>query len=52
MKTWCADAVGDYSARKRNGSESLVQMWVDTESVIPSAVSQKEENRHWILTYI
>ena len=26
--------MGDYAARKRNGSESLVQMWMDTESVI------------------
>ena len=39
-----------YSAIKRNKTESLVETWMDPESVIQSEVSQKEKNKYRILT--
>ena len=41
-----------YSAIKRNETESLVEMWMDLETVIQSEVSQKEKNKYHILTHI
>ena len=43
-KMWHVYATEYYSAMKRNEVESLVEMWMDLESVIQNAVSQKEEN--------
>ena len=40
-----------YSAVKRNEIGSFVETWMDLESVIQSAVSQKEENKYHILTH-
>ena len=31
---------------------SFAEMWMGLESVIHSEVSQKEKNKHYILTYI
>ena len=41
-----------YSAIKRNEIGSLVETWMDLESVIQSEVSQKEKNKYRILTHI
>ena len=41
-----------YSAIKRNEIELYVVRWIDLESLIQSAVSQKEENKFCMLTYI
>ena len=41
-----------YSARKRNETELFVVRWVDLETVIQSAVSQKEKNKYHMLTHI
>ena len=41
-----------YSAIKRDEFEAVVVRWMRLESVIQSEVSQKEKNKHCILTYI
>ena len=41
-----------YSAIKRNETGSFVEMSMDLESVKQSEVSQKEKNKHRILTHI
>ena len=41
-----------YSAIKRNETELFVVRWMDLESVIQSAVSQKEKNKYRMLTHI
>ena len=39
-------------ATKRNEIGSFVQMWMDTESVLQSEVSQKEKNKYRILMHV
>ena len=41
-----------YSATKRNKSESALVSWVNLGHVIQSEISQKEENKHHILTHV
>ena len=41
-----------YSAIKRNEIELFVMRWLDLESVIQSAVSQKEKDKYRMLTHI
>ena len=41
-----------YSSIKRNEIELSVVRWMDLDSVIPSAVSQKETNKYRMLTHI
>ena len=41
-----------YLAIKREKIGSLVEPWMDLESVIQSEVSQKEKNKYYILTHI
>ena len=41
-----------YSAIKRNDFEAVVVRWMKIESVTQSEVSQKEKNKHCILTHI
>ena len=41
-----------YSAIKRDEVGSLVETWMDLESVIQSEVSQKEKNKYCMLTHI
>ena len=38
-----------YSAIKRNGFESALKRWMNTEPIIQSEVSQKEEEKYHIL---
>ena len=41
-----------YSAIKRNETVPFEEMWLDLETVIQGEVSQKEKNKHYILTHI
>ena len=41
-----------YSAIKRNKIGSVVETWMDPETVIQSELSQKEKNKYRILTHI
>ena len=41
-----------YSAIKRNGIVPLAETWMDLETVIQSAVSQKEKNKYRLLLRI
>ena len=41
-----------YSAIKRNEIGSLVEMWVDLETVIQSEVSQKEKDKYRMISLI
>ena len=41
-----------YSASKRNEIGSTVDTWMDVESATQSEVSQKDKNKHHVLTYI
>ena len=51
-KMWYIYAMEYYSAIKRNKIELFVMSWMGLESVIQSEVSQKEKNKHCILTHI
>ena len=52
IKMWHVYAMEYYSAIKRNETELFVMRWMDLESVIQSEVSQKEKNKHQMLTHI
>ena len=41
-----------YSAIKRNEIGSVVETWLDLETVIQSEVSQKQRNKYHILTHV
>ena len=41
-----------YSAIKRKGIGSYVEMWMDLETVIQSEVSKKEKSKFRMLTHI
>ena len=43
---------GYHSAIKRNQTVSFSEMWMELEIVIQSEVSQKEENKYYILTHV
>ena len=51
-KMWHIYAIEYDSAIKRNEIELFVVRWMDLESVIQSEVSQKEKNKHHMLTHI
>ena len=40
-----------YSAMKRKGFESIVELWMDLESVAQSERSQQEKSKWCMLTY-
>ena len=42
---------GYYSAIKRNTFESVLMGWMNLEPIIQSEVSQKEKDKHRILTH-
>ena len=48
---WYIYTMEYYSAIRRNAVGSFVEMWMDLETVIESEVSQKEKNKHRILTH-
>ena len=41
-----------YSAIKRNAFESVLMRWMNLEPIIQNEVSQKEKEKHHILTHI
>ena len=41
--------MGYYSVVKRNTSESGLMRWMNVQPIIQSEVSQKEENKYYIL---
>ena len=45
-KMWYIYTMEYYSAIKRNGIGSFVEMWMDLETVIQNEVSQKEKNTY------
>ena len=51
-KMWYLYTVEYYSAIKRKDIGSLVEMWMDLETVIQSEISQKEKNKYRILMHI
>ena len=51
-KMWHIYTMEYCSAIKRNEIELFVVSWMDPESVIQSEVSQKEKNKHLMLTHI
>ena len=52
IKMWHIYTMEYHSAIKRNEIELFVVRWMDLESVIQSEVSQKEKNKHHMLTHI
>ena len=42
----------EYSAIKRNAFESVLMRWMNLEPITQSEVSQKEKDKHHILTHI
>ena len=51
-KMWYIYTMEYYSAIKRNEIGLFAETWMDLETVIQSEVSQKEENKHCMLTHI
>ena len=51
-KMWYIYTTKYYSVVKRNETGSLVEMWMELESVIQSEVRQKEKNKYRILTHV
>ena len=49
---WYIYTMAYYSAIKRNEIGSLVETWMDLETVIQSEVNQKRKNKYHILTHI
>ena len=51
-KLWYIYAMENYSSMKRNAFESVIVRWMNLEPIIQSEVSQKENDKYNILTYI
>ena len=51
-KIWYIYIMEYYSAIKKNEFKSVLVRWMNLESVIQSEVSQKEENKYSMLTYM
>ena len=51
-KLWYIHTMEYYSAIKRNAFESVLMKWVNLEPIIQSGMSQKEKDKHRILTHI
>ena len=52
IKLWYISTIEYYSTIKRNEIESFVEMWVDLYSFIQRDISEKEKNKHLILTHV
>jgi len=52
MRSWYICTMEYYSAMKRNEIESVIVMWMNLQVVIQSEVSQKEKNKHCMLTHM
>ena len=51
-KLWYIYTMEHYSAIKRNAFESVLRRWMNLEPIIQSEVSQKEEDKFYVLTHI
>ena len=51
-KMWHIYTIEYYSAIKGNEIELFVVRWMDIQSVMQSEISQKEKNKHRMLTHI
>ena len=51
-KLWCMYTTEYYSAIKRSAFESVLMRWMNLEPIIQNEVSQKEKDKHHILTHI
>ena len=51
-KMWYIYTVECYSDIKRNAFESVLMRWMNPEPILQSEVSQKEKDKHFILTHI
>ena len=51
-KLWYRDTMEYYAAIKRNAFESVLMRQKNLEPIIQSEVSQKEKDKHCILTHI
>ena len=51
-KLWYIYTMEYYSDIKRNTFESVLMRWMNLEPIIQSEVSQKEKDKHHILTHI
>ena len=51
-KLWYAYTMKHCSAIKRNALESVLMRWMNLEPIIQREVSQKEKDKHCILTHI
>ena len=49
---WYVYTMDYYSAIKKNAFESVLMRWLNLEPIIQSEVSQKEKDKHHILTHI
>ena len=49
---WYIYTMKYYTAIKRNEFGSLLEVWMDIESVIQSEVSQKKKNKYGMLTHM
>ena len=49
-KLWYVYTMAHHSAIRRNASESVLVRWMNLEPTIQSEVSQKEKNKHCVLT--
>ena len=51
-KVWYIYTMEYYSAIKRNTFELALMRWINLEPIIQSEMSQKEKDKHCILTHI
>jgi len=51
-EVWHIYTMEYYSAIKRNAFESVLMRWINLEPIIQSEVSQREKDKHHILTHI
>ena len=51
-KLWYIYTIEYYSAIKRKAFESVLMRWMNLEPIIQSEVSQKEKDKHCVLTHI
>ena len=51
-KLWCIHTMEYYSTIKRNVFESVLTRWVNLETIIQTALNQKEKDKYHILMHI
>ena len=51
-KMWCIYTMEYYSAIKKNKIMLFAVTWMELETLIPSEVSQKEKDKHHMISFI